>query len=69
VYLCKFNMDNRDGYRRVISWSISMASSESAVWLGLEQVGWSIRGLGPHGVCGCGVDMGYVLLRYMVSAC
>jgi hypothetical protein len=25
-------------------------------------VGWSIRVLGPHGVCGCGVHvMGYVL--------
>jgi hypothetical protein len=29
-----------------------MASSESAVYSGLEHVGWSIRVLGPHGVCG-----------------
>jgi hypothetical protein len=43
-------MENRAGYSRVISWSISMASSESAVWLGLENVGWSIRGLGLMGL-------------------
>jgi hypothetical protein len=36
-------METRAGYSHVISWSISMASSESAVWLGLEHVGWSIR--------------------------
>jgi hypothetical protein len=43
-------MENRAGYSRVISWSISMPSSESAVWLGLEHVGWSIRGLGLMGL-------------------
>jgi hypothetical protein len=50
VYLCKFNVDNCAGYSRVISWSISMASSDSAVWLELEHVGWSIRGLGLMGL-------------------
>jgi hypothetical protein len=45
-------MENRAGYNRVASWSISMASSESAVRSGLEHVGWSIRVLGPHEVCG-----------------
>jgi hypothetical protein len=49
VCLCEFNMINRAGYSRVFSWSISMASSESAVWSRLEHVGWSIRVLGPHG--------------------
>jgi hypothetical protein len=34
----------------VISWYISMASSESAAWLGLEHVGWSICGLGLMGL-------------------
>jgi hypothetical protein len=48
VYLCKFYTDNRSGYSGVISWSISMASSESAVWLGLEHGGWSIPGLGGY---------------------
>jgi hypothetical protein len=33
VYLCNFNMENRADYSRVISWSISLASSESASWL------------------------------------
>jgi hypothetical protein len=38
VYLCSFNMANRADYSRVISWSISLESSESATWLGLEHV-------------------------------
>jgi hypothetical protein len=62
VCQCEFNMENRAGYNRMISWSISMASSESAVRSELEHVGWSIRVFGPHRVCGCGVhDIGYVL--------
>jgi hypothetical protein len=44
LYLCNFNMENCADYSRVISWSISLASSESAMWLGLECVAWSIRG-------------------------
>jgi hypothetical protein len=44
------------GYRCVNCWSVSMASSESAVWTELESVGWSVCVLGPHRVCGCGVD-------------
>jgi hypothetical protein len=33
VYLCNFNMENHFDYSRMISWSISLASSESAMWL------------------------------------
>jgi hypothetical protein len=46
----------RAGYRSVNCWSGSMASSESAVWMELEPAGWSMRVLGPHRACGCGVD-------------
>jgi hypothetical protein len=46
----------RAGYRSVNCWSDSMACSESAVWMELEPVGWSMRVLGPHTACGCGVD-------------
>jgi hypothetical protein len=42
----------RAGYRCVNRWSVSMASSESAVWMELESVGWSMCVLGPHRVCG-----------------
>jgi hypothetical protein len=42
----------RAGYKCVNCWSVSMASSESAVWMELEPVGWSMRVLGPHSVCG-----------------
>jgi hypothetical protein len=37
-------------------WSVSMASSESAVWMELEPAGWSMRVRGPHRACGHGVD-------------
>jgi hypothetical protein len=38
----------RAGYRCVNGWSVSMAFSQSAVWMKLESVGWSMCVLGPH---------------------
>jgi hypothetical protein len=40
----------RVGYRCVDCWLVSMASPESAVRMGLEFVGWSMRVLGPRWV-------------------
>jgi hypothetical protein len=38
LYLCRFNSENRADYSHVISWSISLVTSESALRLGLEHV-------------------------------
>jgi hypothetical protein len=48
--LCGLGMANTCWYKCVDCWPVSMASSESAVWLAL--VGWSMRVHGSHWVWG-----------------
>jgi hypothetical protein len=50
----------------MISRSISTASSESAVWLGLKHVGRSVRGLGFVGLWLWSGRCGLCALRYSV---
>jgi hypothetical protein len=59
----------RAGYRCANRWSVSIASSESAVWTELETVGWSMLVLGPHRVYGVFYLLVWCMQYSCVSTC